>query len=225
VEIDAMAEHEDQQQRPSFNWPPTTDELNAIQVIEMHPRASQPTRPWWQRSFGESVMAQAAVLAGSLAAIGIALMSLIAPAQPIPHASKPQTSAPLLAFAIAPTTAPLVRAVASTRIAGDTAHAAPNAEFASSADQESLDARARTEAGVRRLASREERLSRRTRVGADPVSRFAIETGRSMWKGLRQFGRSLKRDADYERWSSRSTTARRTAGAIDLGADNGPSDR
>src|SRR5689334_18222814 len=89
-----MADEQADPQRPSFNWPPTAEELDQIQVIEMPPPPGRLTRrPWWQRSLSESVMTQAAVLAGSLAAIGIALTSLLAPAQAPIHPNRSATRA------------------------------------------------------------------------------------------------------------------------------------
>jgi hypothetical protein len=89
-----MSDDRDDQQRNSFHWPPTTEELDSIQVIEVHDdapgataparaaSAASPWRAWWHRMMQEAVIAQVGLAAASLAAIGIALTSLLAPAQP-----------------------------------------------------------------------------------------------------------------------------------------------
>ena len=223
-----MADQQSDQQRPSFHWPPTAEELDSIQVVEVHDdEAPAPAPVWWQRSLGESVMAQAGVLAASLAAIGIAVTSLLAPAQPPPHQPRAITRAAqkpalLSAVAVNPAAVPLVAPITPSRVPDTnapppvfpplaTAQAAPQPRLTSAPPEP-----------VRR------HVVRRREAASDPVSRFAAHTGKSVWGALRAVGRSFKGDGG-ERWTSRSMAraggGRRTAGAAGLSAENVPSDR
>jgi hypothetical protein len=275
-------EHEDQ--RSSFHWPPTTEELESIQVVEMHDGApykgrrptpaskqAQQQQVWSGKPFGESSLAQAGVLAASLAAIGIALTSLLAPAQPpVRTTARNEARAPLATQPVPaqPVAAQPVAAAASTTVATPAAtpsavepepfrpmvtldvekpspseirrsrpRAAGPAANRTAAAASSVVASAAVEprAGIARPVSTrtpdraERRLARRTDAGQDPVSKFAVRTGTSVWKAMRAVGRSLKRDGDQSYWATRSTAraggGRRTAAVTNLGADIAPSDR
>jgi hypothetical protein len=111
-------DHDDQ--RNSFHWPPTSEEMDSIQVIEVHDDAADAqrarasdgrasggrasvARSWWHRMIEEAIVAQVGLAAASFAAIGIAVTSLLAPAQPAARTAKREaTSAPI----VAPSTAP-----------------------------------------------------------------------------------------------------------------------
>ena len=79
-----MADEHEPQQQSTFHWPPTPEELDTIQVVDMQGRPVRPgdTRRW-RTGVAKASIAQVGVLAASLAAIGIALTSMLAtPAQP-----------------------------------------------------------------------------------------------------------------------------------------------
>jgi hypothetical protein len=243
-------EHDDQ--RSSFHWPPTAEELESIQVVEMSDgtpyKSRRAKRAWWRKPFGESTLAQAGTLAASLAAIGIALTSLLAPAQPVVRAAKNEARAPLAAqpvagatpTAVATTSAPApvpfrpmvtldVEKPSPSEIHAPqprTATAAAAAATAAAVEPRETSARP---VSMRAPAHAERRVARRTDAGRDPVSKFAVHTGVSVWKAMRAVGRSLKRDGDQSYWASRSTVraggGRRTASAADLRGDSAPSDR
>jgi len=91
-----MADEHDPQQRSSFHWPPTAEELDTIQVVDMQgrPLPLPGTHRHWRTGVAKVSIAQLGVLAGSLDAIGIALTSMLAtPAQPVGRAARGQASA------------------------------------------------------------------------------------------------------------------------------------
>lgn len=113
-----MTDHDPQHQdRPgSFHWPPTTEELESIQVVEVDLRdeaatttaAARPPRwPWLHRLMEGSVIAQAGLAAASLAAIGIAVTSLLVPAQPAGRSARIDAQRPAAAVSnVTATSAP-----------------------------------------------------------------------------------------------------------------------
>ena len=220
-----MTDEQSDQQRHSFHWPPTAEELDSIQVIEVHhDEAPAPSPAWWQRSLGESVMAQAGLLAASLAAIGIAVTSLLAPAQPVPHQPRTimrvvQKPALLRAVAVGPAAVPLVASITPSRVPD--IYAPPVVE--------ALPAAPLPRVTVERPEPVHRHLVRRSEAASDPVSKFAVHTGKSVWGAMRAVGRSFRRDSAEQRWTSRSMAraggGRRTARAVDLAAENVPSDR
>jgi hypothetical protein len=246
-----MTDHRDEQ-RGSFHWPPTAEELDSIQVIEMHdvdPPPAPPARPRWYRLMEHPTIAQAGLAFASLASIGIAITSLLAPAQPTRTSSRhdappapivsgstvPVPTAP--APAAAPTTfehrvtydapPPSVAEVRAERIG---ARAASRPQPLRAASETQKPRAERTSVVARHAAMRDTRSGIAPRpAGSDPVSRLATKTGVSVWKAMRAVGRSFRhdREADGE-WSARATRAagaRRTAAAINLAADDAPSAR
>jgi hypothetical protein len=256
--------------RDRFNWPPTAEELDSIHVIEMHdvPAASRqlvpraPTVPVrvnmplvtpagdhapsaWQRFVDRSTLAQGGLLAASLAAIGLAVTSLLAPAQPVVRAQDDARPA-LAAYAPAPLSADTTPAVpsASPKLPRfRTPAVAPGAsallphddEQESPASDETPVATGRADT-VSEVSPRptnshwvNRRAARRAAAGSDPVSRFATRTGTSVWRALRVVGRSWRRNDDGRVWASRprarAAIARRTAAAVDLEAGAAPSAR
>ncbi len=252
-----MADTHDEDRRPSFHWPPTAEELESIEVLDMSgEKPAQSPRPHLvlpprrmrssarmkpaglHRRVEESVVTQAALLAASLAAIGIAVTSLFAPAQPVGRAPKTdaRTAGVTPAPAPTPTTAsaepalsqPAFRPMVTLELEKPTPRlqtepkppAAPPPTVAAVTERSTVsEPRARTHEPRRNIRSAS------ASPGRDPVSRFAVRTGVSVWKVMRAVGRSLKRDSD-QNWSSRPTThsadARRTAGAADLEDENFP---
>jgi hypothetical protein len=223
-----MADEHDPQQQPSFHWPPTAEELDTIQVVDMQGRPVRPgdTRRW-RTGVAKASIAQIGVLAGSLAAIGIALTSMLAtPAQPVVKTAKVETKVETKAAAPAPLAA---NAVAST---------APTSTFV---PQVTLDLERPTAADVRpqfstpppapvRYIARTEprRIppsTRRVNTQRDPVSKFAVHTGLSVWKAMRAVGRTIKHQGDEAYFTTRSGAGRRTARGVGLQAENAPSDR
>jgi hypothetical protein len=239
-----MADDRDEQQTHNFHWPPTSEELESIQVIEVHDeapvRAATPIvawRAWWHRMVQEAVIAQVGLAAASIAAIGIAVTSLLAPAQPAARAAKNDSvPAPVIASATVPVATAPAPAMPSTfqhRVTFDTP---PPAVEQVREEREARVTTPRVNAipvaaptPVRKVTPRPQPSEKRVaKAGKDPVSRFAVHTGLSVWKAMRAVGRSFKRDAD-EGWSARPATragaGRRTAAAVNLAADDAPSAR
>jgi hypothetical protein len=123
----------------AFNWPPTMEELESIQVLAMHdvpeesqqlapptrreiaqtattrtglvmplvsPRDERVRRSTWRRLIEDSVVAQAGLMAASLAAIGIAVTSLLSPAQPATRHARSETPPALATPMATPAPAP-----------------------------------------------------------------------------------------------------------------------
>jgi hypothetical protein len=243
-----MADEHDPQQQSSFHWPPTAEELDTIQVVDMQgqPLPLPGTHRHWRTGVAKASIAQLGVLAGSLAAIGIALTSMLAhPAQPTTRAARGQASVAVADKAPSP---PQVaeRAAASTPSVDDSAAFVADAgpafrpmvtldiEKPSPADVRPQSPVKNREARVQ-LASAQPRPARVTRVAErrfakreaprDPVAKFAVHTGLSVWKAMRVVGRTLKHQGDEEYFATRSAGARRTAKAAGLQAENAPSDR
>lgn len=256
-----MADEHEPQQQSSFHWPPTAEELDTIQVVDMQgrPLPLPGTHRHWRTGVAKASIAQLGVLAGSLAAIGIALTSMLAqPAQPAAsRAARGQASAVATA---APTPSPRPE---SRTANGATASVDDSAAFVADAEPAfrpmvTLEVEKPSTADVRRPKDREARGSdplrdgrsaatagraraqlvstqpRPTRVARmagrreaprDPVAKFAVHTGLSVWKAMRVVGRTLKHQGDEEYFATRSAGARRTARAAGLQAENAPSDR
>jgi hypothetical protein len=255
-----MADEHDPQQQPSFHWPPTAEELDTIQVVDMQGRPVRvgDTRHW-RAGVAKATLAQIGVLAGSLAAIGIALTSMLAaPAQPVVKAAnvepKVAAPAPLSANAIASTAptsgsqtpmfVPMVtldierpsaadirgqQPQASTRDARE--HAPRGADAAAAGVgggagvASASGAAALASARPTRVARTAERRFAKREAGKDPVSKFAVHTGLSVWKAMRAVGRTLRHQGDEEYFATRAAAVRRTARAVSLQAENAPSNR
>jgi hypothetical protein len=318
-----MADEHDPQQQSSFHWPPTAEELDTIQVVDMQgqPLPLPGTHRHWRTGVAKASIAQLGVLAGSLAAIGIALTSMLAhPAQPAasraargqasavataaptpsPRPSPPQTGArekegehaaaaadslsaragsdresagaptavddsaafvadstpafrPMVTLEIEKPSAadvrPQSRAKAResrSQIDGASAEAAAyggrdaggsrptvaaGAASGSFANDGATAGGRRARAARPQLASAQTRPTRVARMAGrreaprDPVAKFAVHTGLSVWKAMRVVGRTLKHQGDEEYFATRSAGARRTAKAAGLQAESAPSDR
>jgi hypothetical protein len=223
-----MADEHEPQQQPSFHWPPTAEELDTIQVVDMQGRPVRPgdTRRW-RTGVAKASIAQIGVLASSLAAIGIALTSMLTtPAQPVGKTAKVETKvtapAPLAANTVAPT-AQTPTAQPSTFVPMVTL----DIEKPTAADIHGSQV-STTPAPTQTIARAEPRRTlpspRRVTTQRDPVSRFAVHTGLSVWKAMRAVGRTIKHQGD-EAYFTRSAGGRRTARAVSLQAENAPSDR
>jgi hypothetical protein len=238
-----MADEHEPQQHSSFHWPPTAEELDTIQVVDMQgrPLPLPGTHRHWRTGVAKATIAQLGVLAASLAAIGIALTSMLAtPAQPSARATRAQAPA-AVTHAVTPTPAPAgVASVddSAAFVADSTPAFRPmvtlELEKPSAADVrpespvKTREARVQF-ASVRPRPTREARMAERRfarrEAPRDPVAKFAVQTGLSVWKAMRVVGRTLKHQGDAEYFATRSAAARRTAKAGGLQAENAPSDR
>jgi hypothetical protein len=269
-------DHEDPQQRKainanatnaingsprSFHWPPTSEELESIEVVAMSdlarersmqlvPRRQQQVQQKpsaaWRRRFEGPVVAQAGLAAASLAAIGIAVTSALAPTPPAKAArggaavapsaftataTPTSTPAPAITFSPSPRTPSVPPANASEAASQATPIAAATARSRTATLVDSTRT-ARTDtrpiiiwsgkASAHGGAPTPRRVLGGTRpAGSDPVSRLAARTGTGVWKVMRAVGRSFKR----EDVTTRSANARRTAAGANLATDNALSDQ
>jgi hypothetical protein len=267
-----MADEHDPQQQSSFHWPPTAEELDTIQVVDMQgrPLPLPGTHRHWRSGVAKTGIAQLGVLAASLAAIGIALTSMLAtPAQPVSRAARGSASAvAITASTPSPRPSPPQTgarekeegqraAAAADSIAATTTAVDDSAAFVADAEpafrpmvtleiekpsaadvrpqsrmknREAREGwpRAADTAGPQLVSSRPARVARmagRREAPRDPVAKFAVHTGLSVWKAMRVVGRTLKHQGDEEYFATRSAAARRTAKAVRLHAENAPSDR